>query len=89
MGEVFYNLGQSEKAINYYKQALSISKEIGHRNNEGKYLVNLGIVYKKLEYIEKAKQCFQESIIIFEEIKSPMVHNSKKLLGQFMEALQS
>jgi len=37
-------LGQVEKAIEYYEQALVISKEIGDKRGEGNRLGNLGVV---------------------------------------------
>jgi tetratricopeptide (TPR) repeat protein len=39
-----YSLGQYEKAIEHYNQALAISREIGDRQGEGNRLGNLGMI---------------------------------------------
>ncbi len=41
-GEAYNDLGEPRKAIEYYEQALKISREIGDRRGEGKDLGNLG-----------------------------------------------
>jgi len=44
LGNAYSDLGQVEKAIEYYEQALVISKEIGDKRGEGNRLGNLGVV---------------------------------------------
>ena len=42
-GTAYSDLGEPRKAIEYYEQALKISREIGDRRGEGTDLGNLGI----------------------------------------------
>ena len=41
-GSAYSDLGEPRKAIEYYEQALKISREIGDRRGEGNHLGNLG-----------------------------------------------
>ena len=56
LGNVYYNLGNYEKSISYYKQAVDISKQIGDKRGEGINLGNLGDVFSKLERWKEAEQ---------------------------------
>ena len=70
-----------EKAIEYYEQALEISREIGHRRGEGSDLGNLGLAYRDLGQVEKAVDYLKQSLAIFEEIKSPNTEWARQLLS--------
>ena len=68
----FHNwLSDNKKAIDYYEQALVISREIGDRQGEGNHLGNLGIAYLSLGKKEKACGLWNKSIAILEAIESP------------------
>ncbi len=71
MGLAYRDLGQVEKAIEYYQQALSIDQEIGYRQGEGADLGSLGLAYRDLGQVEKARKYLEEALMIFEAIKSP------------------
>jgi tetratricopeptide (TPR) repeat protein len=43
LGLAYSDLGQIEKAIEHYQQALAIHREIGYRQGEASQLGNLGI----------------------------------------------
>lgn len=83
LGNVYRNLGEVEKAISYYEQALSISLDIGDRYNEGLSLGNLGNAYNQLGEVEKARDYLQQAFTIFSEIKSPKA----ALMQQWLEVL--
>jgi len=65
---VYYNLGQYEKALSYYEEALKIRREIGDVKGEGGCLNNIGIVYRNLGQYEKALSYYEDSLEIFREI---------------------
>jgi tetratricopeptide (TPR) repeat protein len=48
MGAVYSALGQKEKALGLYEQALAVMREVGDRGGEGTTLNNLGLVYSAL-----------------------------------------
>jgi len=62
-------LGQAESAIEYYEQALGISREIKHRQGEGSFLGNLGSAYARLGQVEKAIEYYEQALDISREIK--------------------
>ena len=66
-------MGEVEKAIGYYEQALVIAREIGDRQGEGNALGNLGIAYADLGEVEKAKALLQQAKAIGEQIGDPRI----------------
>ena len=71
LGSAYKDLGQVEKAIEHYTQALVISREISYRQGESNHLGNLGQAYAALGQAEKARTLWQQALVIFEEIHSP------------------
>ncbi|MEE8524342.1 MAG: tetratricopeptide repeat protein, partial [Thermoanaerobaculia bacterium] len=68
LGIAYYSLGEVEKAIGYYEQALVIVREIGDRRGEGKDLGNLGLAYAALGEVEKAIGYYEQALVIAREI---------------------
>jgi tetratricopeptide (TPR) repeat protein len=56
------------RAIEYCKQALAISREIGDRRSEGNHLGNLGVAYRDLGQVERAIEHYQQALAISREI---------------------
>jgi tetratricopeptide (TPR) repeat protein len=61
-------LGEIEKAIEYYEQALAISREIEYKQLEGNTLGNRGLAYSALGEIEKAIEYYEQALAIHKEI---------------------
>jgi tetratricopeptide (TPR) repeat protein len=68
LGTTYYYLGDYQKAIEYFEQALIISREIGDRSGEGADLGNLGIAYSNLGQVEKAIEYYEQALVIAREI---------------------
>jgi tetratricopeptide (TPR) repeat protein len=68
LGLTYAALGQVERAIDYYKQALAISHEIGDRRGEGNKLGNLGLAYADLGQVERAIDYYEQALPISREI---------------------
>jgi len=68
LGLAYGDLGQVEKAIEYIKQVLVISREIGDRRGEGAGLGNLGSEYGNLGEVEKAIEYHKKALVISREI---------------------
>jgi tetratricopeptide (TPR) repeat protein len=68
LGNAYRDLGQVEKAIEQYEQALAIAREIGDRQNEGSWLGNLGSAYFNLKQYERADEFYRQQQKICQEI---------------------
>lgn len=68
LGVAYYYLGESRKAIEYYEQALKISREIRDKGGEGNNLGNLGSAYSDLGEYRKAIEYYDQALKISREI---------------------
>lgn len=73
LGLVFQELGQYDKAINFYQQSLLINKDIGNRKEESTSLFNLGVAYHYLREYAKAREFYQQSKVIEEEFGNDLL----------------
>ncbi len=69
-GLVYYRLGQYDKAVDYYRQALAIHREDGFRWGEAQDLVYIGQSQRALHQNEKAQEALNEALRIALEIKA-------------------
>jgi tetratricopeptide (TPR) repeat protein len=68
LGSIFHILGQVKRAIEYYEQALVISREIDSRRDEGTWLGNLGVAYRDLGEAKQAIEYHEQALVIAREI---------------------
>ncbi len=68
LGLAYYSMGQYQRAISCYNQALVISKEIGDRRGEEANFGNLGLAYSDLGQVEKAIEYYNQALEISKEI---------------------
>ncbi|MFY9823556.1 MAG: tetratricopeptide repeat protein [Thermoanaerobaculia bacterium] len=61
-------LGEAERAIRSYEQAIPIFREIGDRNGEGVTLGSLGLAYADLGELEKAIDYYEQALVIDREL---------------------
>ena len=85
LGNAYSALGQVERAIEHYDQALAIAREIGDRRGEGHFLGNLGNAYSALGQVERARDYLQQALVIFQEIKSPYADLARKQLAELQD----
>ena len=96
LGFVYRNLGDTKKAIEYYEEALKISKEIGDRREEGNWLRLLGFAYLCLGEVRKAIQYYEKCLKIAQETGDSSYEctvlaefgNAYKSLGEVKKAIQ-
>ncbi|MCD4843428.1 MAG: tetratricopeptide repeat protein, partial [Methanosarcinales archaeon] len=69
LGLAYSDLGQVDTAIEYYDQALVISREIGDRRGEVVWLGSLGNAYGYLGEVEKAIEYYVQGLTIGKNIK--------------------
>ncbi len=68
LANLFYSISEYRKAIEYDKQSLAISREIGDRLGEGASLGGLGLTYYSLGEYRKAIEYHEQSLAISREI---------------------
>ncbi|MFM7353756.1 MAG: tetratricopeptide repeat protein, partial [Microcystis aeruginosa] len=68
LGNVYYFLGEYQKAIEFYQQSLAILREIGDRGGEANAWFNLGVTYDKLKRISEAKEAYLQSRELFQAL---------------------
>jgi len=73
LGIAYSHLGEPRKVIEYYEQALKISREIGDRRVEGTVLGNLGNAYIRLGETRKAIEFLKQSLSIGKAIEDPRI----------------
>ena len=61
IGQVYSDLGENQKALQFYNQALLILRAVGDRRGEATTLHNIGQVYSDLGENQKALQFCQPS----------------------------
>ncbi len=96
LGLVYSDLGQVEKAIQYYEKALAIDKESRNRRGEENQLGNIGTAYSNLGQVEKAIQYYEKALAIAQEIGDRSgegahlgnMGSAYRALGQVEKAIQ-
>ena len=86
LGNAYAGLGETRKAIEYYEQALKISREIGDRMGEGNALWNMSLALNEIGNRTQAIERAKSALTILESIESPHAQNVKRKLHEWEEA---
>ena len=70
MGDVYVNLKNYSKSIEYYNKSLVLNKKMGLKNNISVALKNLGKAYYKIGNYDKARNYFEQSLEIANTINA-------------------
>jgi CHAT domain-containing protein len=62
IGHVYGDLGERQKALNYYNQALPLRRAVGDRDGEASTLNNIGAVYDGLGERQKALDYYKQAL---------------------------
>ena len=68
LGRAYHRLGQVEQAIQFYRKARDIAREITDRRQEEQHLDNLGRIYRAVGQVEVAIECHRDALTIAREI---------------------
>jgi len=68
LGTAYYELGETDRAIQFYEQALLIDRELDDREGEAADLGNLGVAYWSLGETDRAIQLYEQYLTIAREI---------------------
>ena len=75
---VYDSLGEKQKALDYYSQALLIERAVGDRSGEARTLHNIGFVYDSLGEKQKALDYYSQALPIEHAVGEPLArgHNA-------------
>ncbi|MBD1931978.1 MULTISPECIES: CHAT domain-containing protein [Cyanophyceae] len=62
IGKIYDDLGEKQKALEFYNQSLPLSRATGHKAGEGVTLNNIGAVYEALGEKQKALDFYNQSL---------------------------
>ncbi|MEP6518334.1 CHAT domain-containing protein [Microcoleus vaginatus] len=62
LGKVYSELGEKQKALEYYSQSLPLFRAVGDRSGEATALNNIGVVYSALGEKQKALEYYSQSL---------------------------
>ena len=68
LGSAYYRIGQVQRAISFYEQALAIERKLKNRWGEGAWLGNLGSCYSDLGQTARAIEYYEQALAIQREI---------------------
>ena len=95
LGRVYSDLGEKQKALEYYSQSLPLSRAVGNRSGEAVTLTNIGSVYSQLGEKQKALEYYSQSLPLFravgnrsgEAVTLYSIAYAKRAQGNLTEAL--
>ncbi|MBR8840972.1 MAG: tetratricopeptide repeat protein, partial [Stigonema ocellatum SAG 48.90 = DSM 106950] len=62
IGKVYSDLGEKQKALEYYNLALPLTRAVGYKSLEASTLNNLGLVYNSLGEKQKALEYYNQAL---------------------------
>lgn len=82
--EICTKRSQSDKALEFYQQALSIYREVGDRGGEARTLTHIAFIVKEVS-IAEAISLMKQVVNISEEIHDPMLEDYRNILENFQQ----
>lgn len=70
LGEAYWRLGAAREAMRYHEQALTMSRQLGHRQQEARCLTNIGAVYWILGQPQEARESHEQALAIFRTLST-------------------
>ncbi|NER01466.1 MAG: CHAT domain-containing protein, partial [Okeania sp. SIO3C4] len=68
IGSVYSSLGEKQKALSFYNQALPLYKQVGDKRAEASTLNNIGGVYSSLGEKQKALSFFNQALPLYKQV---------------------
>jgi len=62
VGDLYSDMGDKQKALEYYQQALLMRRQVGDHAGEAATLNNIGLIYDALGQKQKALVCYQQAL---------------------------
>ena len=88
IGTVYNALGQNETALEYYKQALPIRREVGDRVGEAVTLNNIAFIFADQGRLADAVSFMERVVEIDKEIRHPDLEDDRAALEMLRQQLR-
>ena len=83
LGNAYARLGETYRAVELYKQALLISRDMGDRRSEGIVLFNTGLTLDELGDRAQAIIYVEAALEVYEQIESPSAERARAKLAEW------
>jgi tetratricopeptide (TPR) repeat protein len=80
-------MGHARWAIRHFEKALVTARETGDKHSQGNSLGNLGLAYRDLGQIERARHYLTHALTLFEETGSPSASYVRGWLEELEEVM--
>ena len=83
LGNAYKNLGDTQRAIEFYERALAISQKLGNKRRSGQMLWNMAFALKELKDLPQAIACAEAALAIYDKIEHPQAEAARKILAEW------
>ncbi len=83
MGLSYAGLGENQRAIELYDQALAIAREVGDRRGEGNVVWNMARAFDAIGERSRAIDCAEAALVIREHTEDPKTEKVRKQLAEW------
>ena len=70
LGNAFAATGEHQKAMECWRSALDLAKELQNHHQQAQLLNNMGILHYQLRNLADARLCYQEAQTLFRQMDS-------------------
>jgi tetratricopeptide (TPR) repeat protein len=87
LGAVYNTLGQKDKALDFFGQALAIRREVGDRFGESVTLFNIGILLDAMDHTAEAVEYLEQNVALDGSIGHPDLESDRATLDRVRRKL--
>ncbi len=88
LGNAYRRIGNHQVALQHFEQHLEIARELGDERSEGADWGNLGLTYAAMGDINRAIECIETAIMIFDKIEDPRLARLRSQLALWQEQVR-
>ncbi|MFF5211188.1 BTAD domain-containing putative transcriptional regulator [Streptosporangium sp. NPDC000396] len=81
LAETYAEIGSSDEAVRHAEQSLGVLREVGLEWGQGMALTVLGRALRQLGQADRARGCWQEALVLFEQLGVPEATDVRTLLS--------
>ena len=82
LGGVYLGLGQPQRALEYYQQALTISREVGDRGGEAVTRYNIAMIYRGRGELDRAIAELEQVVELDRQVDHPDLESDTDILDR-------